>query len=1074
MKNPIYLSLAVLSLLCVSATAFAQQKISGTITDQHGPVIGASVVQNGTSNGVVTDLNGTYKLSVPVNSTIIVSCIGYADQTAKITSDKSVYDFVLSEDAEYLDDVVVIGYQTVKRRDLTGAVSSVTGRDLAKVPVANAAQALQGKLSGVNIISQDGRPGASMSIRVRGGGSITQSNEPLVLMDGVSVGSLSDIPAENIESIDVLKDAASTAIYGARGANGVILVTTKGGKEGNATVTYNMYYQVKEAPKMMDVMDAYDYVYYDWSYGTDYGSSYGDGVARYFGLGSAYGNHLNDYKNVGVHNYINDILKVSNSWSHDLSLSGGTKTTKYYVSLNYLNDDGIRIQSGYNRWSFNAKLNQKIGKKWTADLDLRYNQSMKSGSNYGIATSAFRFRPVDNPLGTDNPALLGQGDGNVDETYNPYETITNAQSFSNNYKVRGTAGLSYNAFKGFTARTELSMNKGFSKSKDWDNGGATGAGYKVATLNRGESEGLRWSNTLNYTVQGLSKDHSINVIAGYEILTSNSEGSEIVGAGYPSGFTMDDAFGMINMTNVLKDWGKDSFSNTIDTPSNTISYFGRLNYSLKGRYLFTATFRADGSSKFAPNNRWGYFPAGAFAWRISDEPWMKESKSWIDDLKFRLSFGTSGADNISPSLWKETWTTSTATIDNQIVTTYVPGSMLSNPDLKWETTISRNAGFDFVLLKSKLRGSLELYWNTTKNILMQVPTDASSGYSYQMQNVGQTSNKGIELGLTAELVNTRDWGLSVNFNYSYNKNNVDAITANATVDYRTGWNSSMGYPAYDYVVRVGQPLGLVNGYKSLGYYTVDDFNYDAATGKYTLKAGIPDFSGILNYSSGVTKLAADGQNAFPGAAKYEDIDGNGTVTTDDATIIGVMQPNHTGGFSFNGNWKNLDFSANFSYQIGGKIYNANAMYAMMGNKDTGLGANRLSYVCDTWKAYNTDASGNLYLVTDPDELASLNSGTKYPVAFAEYGNVVSDFIEDASHLRLQTFTIGYTLPSKWMDFLKIQRVRVYATGGNLFCIDNYSGLDPDVNTRSSSTQPYYDYNAYPKSRNYTFGISVTF
>ena len=1076
MKKHLKIAIAALTMICVSVAAAAQQKISGTVKDAQGPVIGVSVLVEGTSNGTVTDLDGNYSLSVPAGSTIVVSCIGYAEQSVKVTDGQSVYDFVMTEDNEYLDDVVVIGYQTVKRRDLTGSVASVTGKDIATVPVANVAQAMQGKLAGVQVTSQDGRPGATMSIRVRGGGSITQSNEPLYIVDGVIVSNIDDIPADNIESIDILKDAASTAIYGARGANGVVLVTTKGGKEEKVTVRYGMYYQVKENPRTLDVLDAEDYVLWNWSYATAYGESYGDNVAKYFGLGSKYGNNLSKYAGLKSHNYINDIMKSASTWNHDLSLSGGSDQTKYFASVNYLNDDGIRINSGFSRFNANFKLNQKIGKRLEFNADVRYSQMEIVGTQYGLATSAYTFRPVDTPYGDDDPTLFGNCASSTDMAYSPIATINNYDNVTDRYRLRGTAGLTWNAFEGFVAKSEITMNRNWSETDYWNNGqNPSDTAYKLAKLTKGDGQGMRWSTTVNYQVPFANTDHSLNVLAGYEVISSESNSTVIQGAGYPAEFTKEDAFGMINMTD--SSLGKDYNTNTIGTPSHTVSYFGRVNYSYKGRYMLTATFRADGSSKFAPNNHWGYFPAAAAAWRISDEPWMNVTKNWMDDLKLRVSYGTSGSDGIDSSLWKETWTTKDVTIDGVLYTSYTPGEMLSNPDLKWETTISRNVGVDFSFWKSRLRGSIEAYCNTTKDILMKVPCDASSGYTYQFQNVGQTSNKGFEIAVSGAIVQRKDWGITASLTYSYNHNNVDAINNNATSDTHTGWGSTMRVPYYDYVIREGEPVGLVQGFKSLGYYTLDDFDYTG--GKYVLKQGIADLGNIVNYPDGMKAYVPDGQVAFPGAAKFEDTDGNGVVDINDTQIIGKMMPQHTGGFTLGANWKGFDLSASFTYQIGGMVYNANAMHSMMGNKDNQLGENRLSYVKDCWKAYNTNSAGDLYLVTDPAELAALNTGAKYALPYSEYGICTSDFIEDASYLRLNTLTIGYTIPRKVLDAIKIQNARIYATAGNLFCMSGYSGLDPDVNTNTNAGGDgfptlFYDYQSYPKSRSYTFGINITF
>ena len=562
-----------LSMLCLVAFA---QTATGLVKDKTGePMIGVNVLVKGTTNGTITDFDGKFSIpDVPSNATLVVSYIGYL--TKEVKSGKNLV-IVLEEDTKTLDEVVVIGYGTVKRRDLTGSVASVTGDKLAANPVANVAQALQGQLPGVSVTSQDGRPGAGMSIRIRGGGSITQSNDPLFIVDGVQVSGIDDIPADNIESIDVLKDAASTAIYGARGANGVILVTTKGGKDGRVSVKYNMYYQMKENPKLLETMDPYDYVYNTWAYMKSLGDSYGDGVARYFGLGSKYGNHLNEYKNMTTHNYINDLMQTASSWNHDVSLSGGTDKTKFYSSVNYMDDEGIRVKSGFQRWNANFKLTQKINKKLTADFDLRYSEIEINGSGFGNATSAYTYRPVDNPLGDASfTAGFGQGDTNMEETSNPLYYLNTVDYIKNMYRIRAKGALTWNVIKGLTAKTELSLNRNWNQEKTW-NAGQTEKDNSSAKLKKSDGYGVRWATTLNYEVQGLGDNHNLSFLVGNEVLASKSDYTEIYGVGYPEGFTMDDAFGMINMT--TPSLGQDYFKGEIGTPNHTLSWFGRANYS---------------------------------------------------------------------------------------------------------------------------------------------------------------------------------------------------------------------------------------------------------------------------------------------------------------------------------------------------------------------------------------------------------------------------------------------------------------------------------------------------------------
>ena len=1076
-----------LSILCLSS--FAQgHLVTGVVTDENGePMIGVNVSAVGTTSGTITDLDGRYTLSLPANKQLQFSFIGYLPKTVAVNNQTKV-NVQLVKDEKTLDEVVVIGYGTVKKRDLTGAVASVNNEALIANPVANVAQALQGHLPGVSVMSQDGRPGADVSIRVRGGGSITQSNDPLFIVDGFPVSSISDIPADQIESIDVLKDASSTAIYGARGANGVILVTTKGAKAEKLSVSYNSYMQIKNVARTLDVLDAQDYLLNTWSYATALGASYGNAVGSYFGLGSTNGNHYSEYANVGSHDYTNDLLRSVIAQNHNLSISGGNDKTKIAFATNILSDPGIKINSGYNRFNSSLKVQQQLLSNLRLDFDIRYTESLTDGKEDSatngkgsLLSNAYSFRPIDNPLGTGVFAGFGNGDSNVDLGYNTLDLVNDITQKNRKTDLHGITSLTWDIVKGLTARSELGLGRGTSEGKYYENGLTNS--YKYAKLTKGDSWNVRSATTLNYQIQGLGQDHSASFLLGNEILASKSNSSQIIGAGYSSSFDFNKAFGMIKMTNSAL--GLDQFSNTIGTPSNTLSFFGRANYAYKGRYLFTGTLRADGSSKFSPNNHWGYFPAGAFAWRISDEPFLNNAKSWLDNLKLRLSYGTAGADNIDASLWKETWTTSTVTIDGQPTTIYKPAGMLSNPDLKWETTVSRNVGLDFGFLNNRIYGSLDVYWNTTKNLLMQVPIDETTGYSYQFQNIGKTSNKGFEFSFGADIIRQKDFTLNVTGTYNYNKNNIDELADNVTAQYGSQWASTATQPNYDYLFKVGSQVGLIRGYKCDGFYTTNDFDYNSTTGVYTLKSGVADLSSTItgNYPSPFKK--ATGQNAFPGAVKLHNMNPSedNVVDSKDVTDLGEVTPKHTGGFNLNMNYKGIDFSAGLAWAIGGKIYNANAMANMYGNKDVSIGANRLAFIKDCYKVYDVNASGDLAAVTDPTALNALNGNAKYGLPYYENGIVLSTFIEDASFLRLNTMTLGYTLPKQITKKANIQRLRLYVTGGNLFTITGYSGLDPEVNTFSNKSTGAnagkyptlgLDWGSYPRARTFTFGLNLEF
>ena len=1068
-------------LLCAFwLVGFAQSAIKGTVKDKNGePLIGVSVTF-GNGQGTVTDIDGNFSVNAPAGSTIKFSYVGYKPQSVKGSGNMNI---TLEEDNTTLEDVVVVGYGTMKRKDLTGSVASVTGDALAEVPVANVTEALQGKLSGVNIMTQDGRPGATQSIVIRGGSSITQSNEPLYIVDGVQVSDISDIPADQIESIDVLKDASSTAIYGARGANGVILVTTKAAKAGKTQIKYGMYYQIAAKPKTVDTESAYDIVLRDWSYSMTRSQTEADNVAKFYGLGSANGNHLNDYKNMGTHNYVDDITQVGHMWNHDFSISGGTDKTKYFASVNYISSKGTLQNTGSNRWNINLKLQQELFKNLTLDINARYSETKITGNSnsYAYASQAYRYAPIDNILGTKDASLLGSNA--YDSSRNPVDLINDISDDRYVQRVSLNTGLTWKVIKGLVAKTELFVGRNWGEQQTWlgghyydfDNKYVKNA-YNTATTYKRNGYNTRWDTTLSYDVQGLGEDHSLNIMVGNEVLGSKSNTFRFSGSGYPTEWTKERAFANPDMYNGNYDT---VIKNEIGAGSHTLSWFGRLNYNLFGRYMFTFTMRADGSSKFAEGNRWGYFPAGAIAWRISDEPFLASAQSWLDNLKLRLSLGTSGNDNIDAAAFYTSWKSEAQTVNGETVNTYVPvTSLLGNPDLKWETTISRNIGLDYSFLNGKFNGSVDFYWNTTKDCLMLVPCNATSGFQYQMQNIAKTSNKGIEFAFNYNIIRTKDLNLKVGLIYNYNVNKIDELIdgVNASADARQVWGSTLARPTNDYLVKEGEPVGLVQGFQSTGFYTVDDFN--VVNGVWTLKEGIADCE-VGTYTDGYSKPA--GQRAFPGMPKFADINGDGVVNENDVTIIGRTKPKHTGGFNIAGSYKGFDLSANFTYQLDGKVYNANAMHDMYNDKTDLNGWARVATVADCWKSYNVNANGDIYLVTDPTELANLNAGAKYGVPFSNNGLVSSDYIESAAFLRLQSLTIGYTLPKDIISKAGLSNVRVYFTGGNLFCISGYKGIDPEVNVTPNADSSYsgfpttnFDYRSYPRSRTFTFGLNVAF
>lgn len=1081
--------LTAVCLLGICVSAFAQQKISGTVVDATGqPVIGAGVVVKGTTNGVTTNLDGAFELSVPTNSSLVVSCIGYVDQTIVVTSGKNVYNITLSDNSEMLDETVVIGYGTVKVKDLTGSVAAVGSKDLA-VPVANVGEALQGKMAGVVVSLNDATPGAEPQIRIRGTKSITQTNDPLYIVDGFPVSSLAGVPSDQIKSINVLKDAAATAIYGSRGAAGVVIVTTKSASEGQTQVTYNGFIQIKDSSSnIRDVMDTYDYLKFTIGYARDYSPAMSAKIASYFGINTNFnstlvnnGNHYADYANVQTHNWQSDLYKTGISHSHNITISNGTKKNRTIFSLNFLNDDGTVINSYYKRANASLKTVENLTDNFNIELNASYAYTQRR-ANPRLA-SAFRYKPIVNPLG-DVTQFDGFGaglDGYITDAANPVELTWNYQNDNYSHNFTGIAAANWTPVTGLKLRSEIGLEKQFSKYEEYSEG--YGTTTNDATLNKSEDGNLHWTNTAQYDIPFSNKNHKADIMVGNEYMNSSSDWMQYYASVFPSHFDRARSLAMLTQGTT-----NNAFTQYIDVPSKSLSFFTRANYSFMDKYLFTFTMRADGSSNFAPNNRWGYFPAAAFAWRAIDEDFMAGAKSWLSNLKVRLSYGVTGSDAINSNLWKETWSLSTSAssytisdsrsdTNNGFGYAYAPGSMEQNPDLKWEATTTRNLGIDFGFLDERIFGTVEGYWSTTNNLLMPVSVNAASGYTFQYQNMGAVSNKGLELSVGGDIVRNSDFTLSANFIYNYNLNKIDKLASSVTANTYGQWVNSEHRPSIgEYFLKEGSAIGSITGYAYDGWYTTDDFDYDAATQTYTLKAGIPDWAEDSYFSS---FNLPKGQKAFPGAAKVKDLDGSGTITTADTYVLGEMTPRSTGSFNINGRWKNLDFAANFNYVIGGHILNYWSLMSTYGAKDNYFGANRLSFVSGAYSPYRWN-NGQLEFVSDPTELAQMNANASMHTPSSMVGMLFDRWLEDASYLRLKNLTIGYTFPKTWASKVGMKNIRAYVTASNLLTFTKYTGLDPEVNTNSRSytggayfPTPGVDNNAYPIARTYTIGLNVT-
>lgn len=1082
-----------------------QITVKGVIKDAKTgmPLPGVSVLIKSTTTGTSADLDGNYTIKTDAKSTLQFSYIGYKTVETAVNG-KNTININLNEESNQLDEIVVIGYGTSKRKDLTGSVASVSSEEITRAPVANVAQALQGKLAGVNVVAQDGRPGASISIRVRGGGSISQSNEPLYIVDGFPVSTISNIPGSQILSIDVLKDASSTAIYGARGANGVIMITTKSGKEGKTKVTYDGYTQFNTPTEYLSVMNGYDYIKYNWAYAQAIGDGYANAWEKLWLIGNEFNGSntagIDHYKTVKSEDFSKQVYKSSFSHNHDFNITSGNDKTKYVFSVNHIDQEGMKINSSYKRSNVTFKLDQKLGEKVTFSLNTRYSQEQtigNEGTSSGggsLLTSAYWFRPIaqSDVLGESDVTIntqLGDYENLLNDVYSPVKRINDYTDTDITRNLVINTAFSWEITKGLTAKTNLGLTSNWDRRKIWQGaiyqryidsqGNKTFAGD--ASINASEGWNYRWFNTLNYEVQGLGDKHSLTILGGMEVADSKSESTYVFGRRYPVSFDAERAFANMDSYD-HSDTKYGGFNSNIGTPNRSNSYFGRLNYSLSDKYLFTATFRADGSSRFAPTQRWGYFPAGAVAWRISDENFLK-NVSWLSNLKIRASYGEVGNDGINAGLWKMNWESNGLTgysLNEVQQLSYVPAATLNNPNLKWETTVTRNLGFDFGLFNNKLKGSIEIYKNTVKDLLLKRPIPEISSFSFMYDNLGTTSNKGIEISLNGDIIKAKDFNLHGSININVNKGNVDKLAEGINSTYSSAWGGINNKPqSGDYVFEVGKPVGLVRGWVYDGWYTTSDFDYNAAgSGTYTLKSGVPDIaSGFLATVYGTTGHKPGSQTAYPGVPKYKDINNDGIINESDATVIGNMNPKHTGGFNLSGNYKNFDFGFDFNWSYGNDIYNANHLNAYQGNKESGLFRNRLQELTGAYKFYDV-INGQITAVVAPADLDALNTNATTFTPFAESTMTSTYAIEDGSFLRLNTFTLGYSLPESILTKIGFSNLRVYGTIYNAFTITGYNGLDPEVNPDSSRNGDYptpgLDYGSYPRPRSFTFGVNVAF
>lgn len=1070
-----FLAFFYLSVCSIGAKAQGKQ-LTGTVTDQSDglPLVGVSVSIKDTKTGTSTDANGNFKITVPAKGVILsFTYIGYKTQTISVTTQTKL-NVKLQEDANTLAEVniVNIGYGTVRKEALTGSVSSVSAKDLASFPQSSAAQALSGKLAGVSVTASEGSPGAEIQIKVRGGSSLTSDNSPLYIVDGIQVeNALAILSPNEIEKIDVLKDVASTAIYGSRGANGVVIITTKGGKSGRTIVSFDAYAGVRKIVNKLDVMDPYEFVKYQYElYNNNTTQEVKDDFTKKYGTYAK----LDSFRNVDKIDWQDKVFGRS-AWSNTevLNLSGGTDKTTYNFTLNNTQEDGIMLQSAYKRTFASFRFDHKISDKLRIGINVRYSRQRTDGVGTSSTGSqgtnrlrnAVRYQPYP---GKDDSGDQFDADYLTTFLTNPIDLANNELKYDYRNDLITSAYLSYQISKNISFRSTVGMNFTDRKTDGFNgsisNIGRNNGGLPAIQLDNSNLISLLNTNILNYKPD-LGGDHSLDFLVGEETNKVDIKSNSSTIKWFPIDITAEEAFAGIQKAEPPLGSVQDKPTSLV-SGNRQLSFFSRASYGYKGRYLATLNFRRDGSSFFAKGNQWGNFPSAQVAWRITEEEFIKKRNlDWLSNLKLRLSYGAAGNNRIGQDLFRILFSANSVTggyaaSDGSITTGLVTPTILANPDITWETNISKNAGLDIDLFKNSLSLSVDYYDNRTNDLLLNANIPQTTGYITQQQNAGKTQNKGVEFQLSYNAVKSDRFSYTTSFNISFNKNKIlELQNGVSSFISQSGWVNSLG----DYKVEVGKPVGQFYGYVSDGFYTVDDFTTTQSDGvyTYTLKSDIPNSSALLGNRS-----------PQPGDMRVKKLSSSTSmlIGENDKTVLGNAQPKFTGGFNNQFAYKNFDFTVFVNFSYGSKVYNANkveftSQYNMKDN-------NLLAIMNGRWK--NFDDNG--VKVTEPTALAAMNANTEYWTPVLGDYNLTSFAIESGSFLRISNVTLGYTLPQKMIKRTGlISKLRIYATVNNLFTITGYEGYDPEASTRRTNPfTPGVDYAAYPRSRYILAGLNMVF
>jgi len=1007
--------LFALTIWLPGALCAQDQQISGTVTDEaHTPLPGVSVFVKGSTSGSVTDADGKFRINAPAQGTLSFSFIGMRNVDEPING-RTTIDVAMQSDLSQLEEVVVVGYGTQKKSDVTGSVGSVSTKEIKATPITGLAQSMQGRVAGVQVQQTSNAPGGGVSIRIRGGNSLQGGNEPLYVVDGFPLSNEAGptLNPNDIESIDILKDASATAIYGSRGANGVVIITTKRGKAGKMNVQFESYYGIQKVRKKLDMLDA-----------TQLAQVINEGIAN---------NNADTGKNnppafteqqiaslgKGT-NWQDEIFRSAPQQNYQLSVSGGDDKNQYMISGNYFDQDGIILGTGFKRGSLRMNLDRNLSQKFKLTNSIvltrtegnKVNTDGDGGAGAGVVYGALNFSPTVPVRNADGTYTIDNRPGAI-KISNPVALATQVKNINTGTRILGNIAGEYKIIDGLTAKVMIGANINNTKTSTYIPRTVYAGVGTNGSANISAFQSADWlnENTLTYQ-KTFNTVHSITALAGFTVQKFRSESFGTSAQNFTNDILQNNNLSTAQQTNT-------SSSNV--TEWGLRSYIARINYDYNGKYLLTFTTRVDGSSRFGAGKKNAVFPSGSVAWRISKEDFMTAVPA-VSDLKVRASYGVTGNQDIPPYSSLARLSVYNYNYGNALNTGYAPSS-IANPNLSWESTAQTDIGIDLGLFTNRIMITADVYQKKTSDLLYNVPLPITSGFGQSLQNVGKIDNKGIEFSLTTVNVE-REFKWTTNFNITANRNKIVSLGANVKGDVPSGQASGHLQLSNSGILRVGQPVGTFFGLVTDGIFQNQDEIKNSAQ-----------------------------KTAKPGDRRYKDLYGDGTINTSDRTILGHAAPDFFFGFTNNFSYKGFDLTVFFQGTQGNSVFNVNRFEQ---ESMTGV-SNQSTAVLDRWTP------------TNPSNTIPRANSVGQPY------QVTSRQIEDGSYIRMKNIQLAYNIPSSVLERLRIASARIYVSGQNLVTFTHYSGYDPEVSRFDQDNASLgTDYGSYPTAKMYLVGLNLSF